>query len=149
MKFLSIIILLALMAWTWTGYKSTADVTVTTHVELQNELKNFITGYIQENVKGSSNIKFLRFWTEPTTSKEIRAVFEYSFDSIDTNQETTTTALKGYAFLTPREGNSEWSLDRVEINDQVIEFKNGSVVTVDGAPTPTAEPTTQDAPEHK
>ncbi len=72
MKFLSIIILLALMSWTWTGYKSTADVSVITHVELQNELKGFIIGYIQENVKGSTNIQFVRFWTEPTNTKEIR-----------------------------------------------------------------------------
>ncbi len=148
MKFLSIVILLALMAWTWTGYKSTADVSVITHVELQNELKNFISGYIEQNVKGYSNIQFVRFWTEPTHTKEIRAVFEYSFDVTDANNESTTTLLKGYAYLTPQEGTGEWSLDKVEINDQVIEFKDGAIVKGDPNGTQeSAQP--EQTPEHK
>ncbi len=140
MKFLSVIILLGLMVWTWDGYKSTTGISAVTHFELQNELKDFITGYIQQKVEGSSNIRFLRFWTEETTSKEIRAVFEYTFDITDKNKETATTQLKGFAYLNPQGESNEWSLDRVEINDQVIEFKNGSVINAEPPTAPSAEP---------
>src|SRR5205809_985026 len=51
------------------------------------------------------------------------------FDSKGETGETTSTRLKGFAFLTPEGGLDQWSLDRIEINNQVIDFKSGSVVT--------------------
>jgi hypothetical protein len=129
MKFLSLIILIVLLGWTWAGYKHTGDVPVAVHYNLQNELRNFIADYIGKNVKGASNLQFYKFWTEPTQTKEVRAVFEYSFDTKNDNNEETTTRLKGYAFLTPEGGLDQWSLDKVEVNNQIIDFKSGSVIT--------------------
>lgn len=122
-----------MMAWSWNGYKHNSDVPVLVHFQLQNELKDFIVEYVTQNQAGSSNVLFHRFWTEPTLTKEIRAAFEYSFDVTDDKGEKTNAVLTGYAYLTPKEGGeNEWSLDRVEINNQVIEFQKGSLVTPEG-----------------
>lgn len=131
MKFLSIIFLLAMMAWSWQGYKVQTDVPAVAHVLLQQELKSFITDYLQKNVKGLINIKFQRFWTETTTSDNIKAVFEYSFDVSDDKAELITTQLTGSATLTPLQDADGWSLDRIEINNQVLEFKNGALIGPD------------------
>lgn len=130
------------MAWSWDNYKNTHGVPVTIHLQLQEDLKVFIANYIQEHVTGSKNIQFSRFWTETLNSNQVRASFEYSFDTTDATNETTNTMLKGIAYLSPHEDaeqtKEEWSLDRVEINNEVLEFKHGSLVTP-GSPAPAAE----------
>ena len=138
MKFVATFILLGLLAWTWNGYKHADEIPVAIHFRLQNELQLFITQYIQQHVSGAEKVQFYRFWTEPTNAKgaapnEVRAVFEYSFDSKDESGSLVTSHMTGAAFLTPTtptsdSNSAQWNLDRVEIDNQIIDFKTGSVV---------------------
>lgn len=128
MKFIAVIGLILILVITWRGYKGTSDVSSLTHYNLQTELKSFITNYIQTHLKGVSNITFQKFFTEPTNTAEVRAVFEYSFDSDSGEGDTARTLLTGYAYLTPQGDQKNWSLDRIEIADQVIDFKNGTLL---------------------
>lgn len=129
MKFLSVIFLLIALTWSWRGYKNTSEVPVVVHHHLQTELRNFIAEYVEQNAPGATNILFHRFWTEPTQTSEVRATFEYSFDSKNNEGEGATTRLRGYAYLSPQGGVDQWSLDRIEVNNQVIDFKNGSTIS--------------------
>lgn len=129
MKFLSVIFLLIILVWSWRGYKNTSEVSVAIHHHLQTELRNFITEYVMQNAPQATNVLFHRFWTEPTQTAEVRAIFEYSFDSKNDENENTTTRLRGFAYLSPQGGVDQWSLDRIEVNNQIIDFKNGSVIS--------------------
>lgn len=138
MKFFALILLFVLLAWSWQGYKHTGDVPVAVHYNLQTELRTFIIDYVEKNVPGATQIQFHRFWTEPTQTSEVRAVFEYSFESKDGRGETTSTRLKGVAYLTPEAGGlDQWSLDRVEVNNQTIDFQNGSTISPQTPTQPT------------
>ena len=138
MKFLSIIFLLGALVWSWQGYKNSSDVPVAVHYNLQNELKNFIIEYVGKNLPSAQQIEFHRFWTEPTQGQDVRAVFEYSFLTKEADGQEAETRLTGYAWLSPDpQKKAEWSLDRIEINNQVIDFKTGAVVP------PTNEPATE------
>lgn len=128
MKFVSLFLLMGALAWSWNGYKRDSNVSVSTHYQLQNELKSIIAQVITENVENASNLKFTKFWTEPTQTEAIRAVFEYSFDSTVEKSDSVTTSLKGVAFLKPNSEGASWSLEKIEIDEESAQYQQGLLV---------------------
>jgi hypothetical protein len=132
MKFVALFILLGAMAWSWNGYKRDSHVSVSTHYQLQNELKSIIAQVISENVQNPTNLVFKKFWTEPTQTEAVRAVFEYSFDSSVEKSDQVTTSLKGVAILKPNAEGTTWTLEKIEVDEESAEYENGLLVQ----PTP-------------
>lgn len=128
MKFVALFLLFGALVWSWSGYKRDSQVSVSTHYQLQNEMKTIISQVISENVKNPSNLIFKKFWTEPTATDQVRAVFEYSFESSVEKDDSVTTSLKGVAFLRPSEDRSSWTLEKVEIDEESANYQQGIVV---------------------
>lgn len=137
MKFVALFLLVGALAWSWSGYKREALVPVSTHYQLQEEMKNLIAEVIASNVQGAKNLEFKKFWTEPTQTDLVRAVFEYSFDSAVATDDAVRSSLRGVAFLKPSADKSSWTLEKVEIEEESAEFEKGVFVQPGATPTQT------------
>ncbi len=142
MKFVALGVLLLVLVWSWRGTQRPGDVPSAIHMSLQTELQQFIQKYISENVPSVKNIRFHRLWTKPIDVDTVDAQFEYSFSSLAEGEGTAKTILAGSARLNRVPGDDPaqegWSLARVQIDDQTIEFEEGVLIRSDGQ-TP-AEP---------
>ncbi|MBX9767623.1 MAG: hypothetical protein K2X47_10165 [Bdellovibrionales bacterium] len=149
MKFVSLGVLLLVLIFSWRETQRPGDIPAAIHFSLQSELQQFIQKYISENVASAKDIKFHRLWTKPVDIDTVDAQFEYSFLSQSDGEGVAKTLLAGSARLNRvpgKEAASEgWSLARVQIDDQTIEFEQGVLIRSDGNPAPEAPPE-DDAP---
>ena len=133
MKFLSLIVLLILVSWSWAYIHQTADIAEQTHIDIQEDLTRFITNYISEQLPNSRNIRFEKMWTSRTKSEQLKASFRYSFEDVDAEDGSARVEIEGYALLNRKEGENPdldtWSFDELHILDNVIEFTEGLNIT--------------------
>lgn len=99
---------------------------------VKSALTNFIASYIEQNLEGVSNIRFFNMTTKILDGEKIRAVFMYSFDTPNEKGETVSTLLDGSALLVKEDSNpasNSWALEEIQVDNEVIEFKDGTVIT--------------------
>ncbi|MEO0337387.1 MAG: hypothetical protein AAF202_13410 [Pseudomonadota bacterium] len=129
MKFLGVIAFLLLMNWSWSLIHTEVTTSEAVHIGIQNDMKQIISDYIKENLPGSQNLKFSRFWTEKLSEKKIKASFIYSFEDSNAEIGTAKVEVEGTAILSraPDEDDAmeTWSFDELMIEDNKIEFKDG------------------------
>lgn len=140
MKYLSVLIFIGTMYWTWGLARNQGPLTQQVHVGIQEELKHLIADYIQQNVPNSKNLQFDRFYTETLTDNKVKASFTYSFEDQNESVGETRVQIEGFAVLnrsneTP--DNIEWSFDELVILNNQVDYKDPIKVT----PPPPAEHT--------
>lgn len=142
MKFVALGVLLLAFIFSWRGTQNPSDIPAAIHFSLQSELQQFIQKYISENVASAKEIKFHRLWTKPVDIDTVDAQFEYSFLSQADGEGLAKTLLSGTARLNRVQGaeaaSEGWSLARVQIDDQTIEFEQGMLIRSDGSSAPPA-----------
>ena len=136
MKFVALAVLLLALVCSWREAQSPGDISSAIHMSLQSELQQFIQKYIADNVPSAKDIRFHRLWTKPIDIDTVDAQFEYSFSSMAEGEGMAKTILAGSARLHRIPGNDPakegWSLARVQIDDQTIEFEEGVMIRSDG-----------------
>lgn len=129
MRYLSLIVVVILMAWSWSLVHRPSDLPESAHIEIQQDLKRLITDYIEKNLPTSKNLKFERMWTESQKENQVRASFIYSFDEEDGEVGSTRVQIEGYAVLNrqlrPKDGLEVWSFDELHVLNNHIEFEEG------------------------
>ena len=133
MKYVSLILILFAMKWTWAAAYCEEALPTYVHVDIQNDLQNYISEYIQENAPEAQNISFENIWTETVKKNKIKAHFSYSFNHEDDSAGPTTISLEGYAVLNrvidPKEDVFDlWSFDELFILNDHIEFEQGVTI---------------------
>ena len=123
MRYLSLILLVILLLWSWTAVHQPSPISEWVHWGLQKELKKIIVNQIAIRFPHAKNIKFEKFWTENLKTNQVKASFRYSYeyDSMDASH------IQGYAILQRelRESDLSWAVIKVHIfNDHII-FKDG------------------------
>ncbi len=133
MRYLSLILIVLAMWWTWSITHSRAEISESEHANVQRELKDVIRNYITSHLPSAKNIQFERFWTETLKPNSIRASFAYTFDDEDTDHTAARIGIEGNAVLnrqvsqTPDAGDV-WSLDQLNVTNNHYIFLNGSTV---------------------
>ncbi len=140
MRYLSLIVIVFFMWWSWSATKNPNLIPEDTHVGIQEDLKRVITEYVKDNLPNVKEVKFNKFWTQTLEENRVKAVFSYTFDDDGTDQTGATATSKsaatvgvaGYAILNhSKQENSEydvWSLDELNVENNHIIFKDGSAV---------------------
>ena len=131
MKYLGLIFFAALLIVTrsWTHQAQSSDQEF--HSGVQSKLKGFISDYIQQNLPKSKNLKFEKFWTEPVSDVQIKAMFSYSFEDENETDGTANIFIDGAATLNRiqnQAGESVWSFDELQILNNTIDFKDGILI---------------------
>lgn len=153
MKYLSLVIFVAALAWTWSLVHSTGTVSFETHSGIQEKLALLITETIQAKRPTASEIVIQKIWTENLSAKgdKVRAAFEYSFKDNSGEAGLITSEIKGEGILERQpedgSGNDRWVLTKVHTSSDSIQFDEAMIVTP-GPETPET-PDTAPAPPSK
>ncbi len=133
MKYLSLFILLILMATSWSAFHKVPTISQETHAGIQSDLKRIITEYVQENLPQSKDVKFERLWTETNNEKQVKATFTYSFVDSSEEKGSARVSIDGYAILNKaKSDNSElevWNFDELFILNNNIQFEDPINIT--------------------
>lgn len=129
MGYLGIAALMVALAATWNSTHDRSTPTAHTHRLVQKELSQFIKGYVAEKMPSSTPVEFRSMWTETLPNGKIKAHFSYRFGTTG-EQEPASLDLKGVAILTEDKSatgeNSHWALDQVSVENEAVDFKEGS-----------------------
>ena len=127
MKYLSLLVFLFAMHWSWSLVHDPANVSENVHLGIQDDLKRVISDYIQENLPKSKNLRFERFWTENLKKNQVKASFIYSFEDNAESVGPARVEIEGYAILNRDENTDEeydfWNFDELYILNNRIDFK--------------------------
>ncbi|MCB0386971.1 MAG: hypothetical protein KDD43_16375, partial [Bdellovibrionales bacterium] len=99
MKYLSLLVFLFAMQWSWSLVHDPSNVSEHIHLGIQDDLKRIISEYIQENLPSSKNLRFERFWTEAIKQDRVKASFIYSFEDDTEVVGPARVEIEGYAIL--------------------------------------------------
>ncbi len=139
MKYLSTILFLAAMYWTWGLVTHDRPISEQVHVSIQDELKRIISDYIQQNLPNSQNLRFEKFWTESMDDNKVKATFTYSFEDSNDQVGAARVSIQGYAVLNRAKETSdslEWSFDELVILNNHVDFHDPMKVSPgDGTPS--------------
>ncbi len=135
MKYLSLIILLLLMSWSWKLTRLPVEIAEDTHMSLQDDLRTIITEYVTSNLPNSKNLKFERLWTEKANANQVKATFTYSFDDSDEDVPAARILIDGYAILNRKLQQDDeyevWNFDELYILNNHIQFDESETITVE------------------
>ena len=134
MKYLSALLFILLLRWSWNAAYSDRPIQLETHTLIQAELAEIIEDVVSKNMPQAENLYFHKLWTENVSKDQIRATFKYSFeDPVD--GDTVEQTVEGFAMLkrisTEGADENSWSLEKVQVQGDVIEFKKGLLIAPD------------------
>lgn len=135
MKYISVLIILFAMQWSWAFIHDERSISQNVHMEIQRDLRNIISEYVQKSLPTSRDLRFERFWTESTGLNQVKASFIYSF--IDENVRTgaARVEIEGFALLNRvvnEEMKETWSFDELRILNNQIDFNEPTYITPKG-----------------
>lgn len=128
MKFISLILFVIALSYTWSLSHHKMQVTESVHVGIQEDLKNIIQNYIQDNMEGASDIRFERMWSETINATKVKAHFIYSF----MDEANNRLEIDGHALLNKISESAEevkFSFDELFIENQSIVFNEPMNIT--------------------
>ncbi|MBK8202071.1 MAG: hypothetical protein IPK68_07050 [Bdellovibrionales bacterium] len=132
MKYLSLIVFLIALQWTWSFSHRPSNISESAHVGIQSDLKKIISDYITENLPTSRNLRFEKFWSEQLKKNKVKASFVYSFDDEDQESGNARVVIEGYAILNRDSKVDEtfdyWNLDELYILNNKIDFKDPMLI---------------------
>lgn len=138
MKFVSWIILLGLLSWSWNEVNRQSPISVATHAGLQENLRQIIMEKVKQLLPTATDLKFHQIFTKPVDDNHVQATFSYSFFAGDQGKPGVKTTLSGKADLSklenpvPETEEPNWSFDKLTIDGQEIEFEDDSVIKPGG-----------------
>ncbi|HAG91401.1 MAG TPA: hypothetical protein DCL41_05990 [Bdellovibrionales bacterium] len=131
MKFISLIFFIAAMSYTWSLSRIQMPVTQSVHMGIQEDLKNIIQNYIENNMEGTRGLRFERMWTETLSETQVKAQFIYSF----LDDQNTRIEIDGYATLnkiSEDDDEVKFSFDQLVVQNQAITFDKPMKITAGG-----------------
>lgn len=141
MKYLSLIIFVVLLAWTWNLIHREPVISFETHAGIQEKLAQLIQQTVLTKKPEATDIRIQKIWTEPQGEDKVQAHFIYSFQEPDTNGKTLTNQITADGILEKQKddgsGLERWSLTKVQTTNDAVTFEEGLYVTPGEDPAPT------------
>lgn len=101
-------------------------------MELRRGLSEQLTQSIVKARPDAYNIEVKEFWTETVTAGEVKASFTFEFDEPDSDGNLVHIEKSASAVVTKvsnKQGTQTWSADKINLEGQVIIFKEGLTIT--------------------
>jgi hypothetical protein len=125
MKYISLIVVLVLMSWTWSIATAERDFSLDQHRELEAQVENLVTEQISQKYPTATEIKFQQLYTEVIHPKrEIHVHMKYSYDDATTGGDKTSQGFERVLILVSNDGEN-WTTSGQDVQSQEIEFKEG------------------------
>lgn len=148
MKYLSVIVFIGLMSWTWAKIHGEAPVSFETHAAIQSKLAVLLQEAIQQKKPEAAELVVERVWTEDMTNGHVKAHFVYSFSetaSADASSAKTTVNGEGLLERMPDDGSGfdRWSLKEIKTTNNAVLFEQEMIVTPEDSPNAESKVTPQ------
>lgn len=138
MKYISVLIVVGLMVWTWSLATANRGVSLETQKGLEADVEQIIRTQILQKDASVTDIIFRQLYTEVIKPREqVRAHYRYVIKAPTQAGDATNEMREGSALLTSTDGGQTWMISDVENKGASVEFQNGSRVS----PKDTNEPT--------
>lgn len=156
MKYISLVLFVVALGWTWHLVHSESPVSFETHSGIQEKLAQLITDTIKAKRTGASDIVVQKIWTEVINKEKVKAFFVYSFkDSSESG--VVSSEIRGEGLLEHQgldeAGNDRWVLSKVQTSSDAIQFEDAMIITgfsqdepAAAEATPAATPAAPEAP---
>ena len=148
MKYISLILFVVALAWTWHLVHTESPLSFETHSGIQEKLAVLISDTIKAKRPSATEVVIQKIWTEMVTSDKIKAFFVYSFKD-NSDSGPVTSEIKGEGLLEHQgataEGSDRWVLTKVHTSSDAIQFDDATVITgsANGSATEPATGTTE------
>jgi hypothetical protein len=133
MKYISVLILLALLGWTWSMATSERAFSLEEHKRVEAGVEDDIRGFIQRKFPETKEIFCQQLYTEVIDpGVELIARFRCQAVGESSPTEATEQVFEGHIRLRSKDGFATWSEVGGEIRSPQIRFLKGIKVTPEG-----------------
>lgn len=134
MKYISTLIFILALIYTWKVVQQDAPIKFETHAAIQLKLVDVIRQSILEIKPSAQNIEIIDVSTEPVNDHTLKAYFSYKFQEPDTaSGEWVEQQINGEAQLRKSGGpdftEEKWVMENVITQTGTMNFKNGILIT--------------------
>jgi hypothetical protein len=137
MKYLSLVIILALMSWTWCLATTPRDFSLENYQVIEMEFEKAIREHIKARRPDAKNIIFHQLYTEKAQPNgDVRARFRYEIDANASGGESTEEIIEGVAVRHSEDEGATWSWRIEEAKSPSVRFREGIKVTPKSESTP-------------
>lgn len=128
MRYLSLLLIVFLMSVTWAYVKAPLTIPETTHIDIQDDIKNMISQTISKALPQVAGFRFDRFWTQSLAKNKLKAVFSFSFENAAETEARARYGIEGSAILNYDEVNSVWNVEGPYFSNNEVTFKDGILI---------------------
>jgi hypothetical protein len=144
MKYLSLVIVIAFICFTFWFSKRSEELTI----DQMNKINNLITAYmtqaVQNNQPNATEIEFSKIYTEVIESgKEMKAHFKFSYMEPNADGEMEKVYRRGTFLITSKDGN-KWTAQIENAGDLKVEFMEPFEITEEGEVEQVDEPASEE-----
>lgn len=130
MKFINLVLLIVVLGYTWCWFNEDPAVPQSVHMDIQNDVKKYISDYVETHLPLASKVSFKTFYTELIDNQNMKAHFTYSFTESSLENEPTTMTLTGFALLNvervdqmgPNYQEQRWKIHDIFIPTKELEY---------------------------
>jgi hypothetical protein len=138
MKYLSILLLLVVMRWTWSLATTDRAFSLENHRNLETEVERIITDDIHERQPDARDIEFSQLYTEVVQpEKTIKVHFRYAFNAPSSDGQVTHQTFTGDLLLNSDDSGTTWKKTHISLHQPLLRFKNATKVAPGNAPAET------------
>lgn len=133
MRYLRLLVIFALILWSYFLVKNDPPISINTHSFIQEDLRNIIKIAIQDALPDAKEISFKRMNTENISENVVRANFIYGFTSLS-ELGNHRIEIEGQATLNryqTTDFGDNWSLDKIQLGDETLEFQEPIIIEVE------------------
>lgn len=137
MKYISLVITIVLMAWTWSLATSSSEYGTRESREMETDIEAAITEFVASQRPSLQDIRFHQLFTEVVRpNQEIRAHLKYTVVDSTSGGETVEQSFQGTLTLIKSPQAQTWRSAAINIQSPLVEFRDGAKISVgeDGAP---------------
>lgn len=122
MKYLSLLLVVVFIAFTFWFSKKSEDLTINQMNKMNNLITQYMTQAVQSNQPDATEIEFSKIYTEVIESgRRMKAHFSFSYMEPNSQGEMQKVYRKGTFLITSEDGN-KWTAQIEKAGDVKVEF---------------------------
>lgn len=144
MKYISVIILIVLLAWTWQLATAERAFSLDQHKRVETGVEADIRAFIMQKYPQTTDLYCQELYTEVVKPEvEMLAHFRCRTEGKAAGNEVISQVFEGRLHLKSDDGFQDWTVTGGEITSPELSFQNGVRISAkdgDGDPAPTVAP---------
>lgn len=131
MKYITTIILLMLLCWTWNLGTSASGLSLEQHKKVEMGIESDIRAFIQQRYPSATDLYCPQLYTEVTqpASSDLKIHFRCLITLTTEKSEIAEQVFEGSLLLRSSDGFETWTAAGGDVRDSEVRFINGSIVS--------------------